>query len=120
MLLSHLQLANDTIFFGYDKEESFLVLSHVLPSSNPCQALRGKCQIFGLIMSQTSGKDGLAGLVGCEIDTYPSSYLGLPLGRNQKCFTFWNSIREKVQKRLGNWKRSFFFKGGRLTLFVLF
>ena len=46
----------------------------------------------------------------------PLTYLGLPLGATFKKKTVWNSMVEKVEKRLAGWKRFYLSKGRRLTL----
>ncbi|KAL4595448.1 hypothetical protein ACB092_12G092200 [Castanea dentata] len=43
-------------------------------------------------------------------------YLGMPLGAHYKNSSIWNSIIEKMEKRLAGWKRLYLSKGGRLTL----
>ena len=58
----------------------------------------------------------LADLVGCEAGAWPITYLGMPLGGNPYCRSFWESVITKVAKRLDGWKRAFLSKGGRLTL----
>ena len=58
----------------------------------------------------------LADSVGCEMGTWPTKYLGMPLGGNPCSGTFWDPVLSKVAKRLDGWKRAFLSKGGRLTL----
>lgn len=102
MSLSHLQFADDTIFFCSEKEESFFILSHILAFFEAMSRLkinRGKCQVLGLNCTpQKVGK--LAALVGCDIGSFLSSHLGLPLGHNPRNFSFWNLVVDKVRKRL--------------------
>ena len=54
--------------------------------------------------------------LGCKIGSLLSTYLGLPLGVGHKSEVVWDSIEERMWKRLALWKRNFFSKGGRLTL----
>ena len=58
----------------------------------------------------------LADSVGCEVGFWPTTYLGMPLGGNPCCRSFWEPVISKVSKRLDGWKRTFLSKGGRLTL----
>ena len=46
----------------------------------------------------------------------PMKYLGLPLGAKFKKKTIWNSILEKMERRLVGWKQLYLSKGGRVTL----
>ena len=43
-------------------------------------------------------------------------YLGLSLGAKFKFKDIWHLVLEKVERRLGSWKRSYVSKGVRLTL----
>ena len=43
-------------------------------------------------------------------------YLALPLGAKFKDKTIWNSILEKMERRLAGWKRLYLSKGDRVTL----
>ena len=43
-------------------------------------------------------------------------YLGLPLGAKFKDKTIWNSILEKMERRLASWKRLYLSKGDRVIL----
>ena len=54
--------------------------------------------------------------LGCRIGSLPSSYLGLPLGVGHKAVIVWDSVEERMRKRLALWKISYISKGGRITL----
>ena len=43
--------------------------------------------------------------VGCQRETLPTKYLGLPLGAKFKERSIWNPILEKMERRLAGWKR---------------
>ena len=60
--------------------------------------------------------DALTVELGCRIGHFPTTYLGLPFGVANKFVAIWDSIEEKIQKRLALWKRNFISKGGRTTL----
>jgi hypothetical protein len=44
------------------------------------------------------------------------TYLGPPLGSPFKSKVVWNTIMEKVERRLSKWKKIYLSNGGRLTL----
>lgn len=50
------------------------------------------------------------------VGTRPREYLGPHLGGNPGYSVFWDSVVEKVEKRLAGWKRAFLSKGEKLTL----
>ena len=78
----HLQFADDTIFFMDSEEVSFkdlLIVLGLLCSASGLKINMGKSTIFG------SGIDvdivsSMAESVGCEVGTWLTNYLGLPLG----------------------------------------
>ena len=41
------------------------------------------------------------------------------MGANPRTIQFWEPIIEKIERRLGGWKRAFLSRGGRLTLIQL-
>ena len=60
-------------------------------------------------------KKGYA-VLNCRVSKWPLSYLGLPLGGNLKSKVFWDSVVEKVARRLDGWKTPCLSLGGRITL----
>ena len=54
--------------------------------------------------------------LSCGIGSFPSSYLGLPLGAPHKAIGVWHSVEERFRKRLASWKMQYISKGGRITL----
>lgn len=68
-----------------------------------------KCQIMGLNYDHVKVSEW-AKQVGCELQDFPTSYSGLPLGDNPRQISSWRP-RGRGEKR-----RSFFSKGGKLTL----
>jgi hypothetical protein len=59
---------------------------------------------------------GLARILGCRVPSLPVKYLGLPLGAPFKAKSVWNSIIEKMERKLAGWKRLHLNRGGRVTL----
>ena len=114
----HLQFADDTIFFMDLEEVSFkdlLIVLGLLCSASGLKINMGKSTIFG------SGIDvdivsSMAESVGCEVGTWLTNYLGLPLGGYPRSLDFWDPVIGKVGKRLDGGKMTFLSKGARLTL----
>ena len=42
----------------------------------------------------------LAEIFGCKVGTLPMSYLGMPLGASHNSPSIWNSILEKIERKL--------------------
>ncbi|VVA31869.1 Hypothetical predicted protein, partial [Prunus dulcis] len=116
--VSHLQFADDTIFFLDGKEEYWLNLLQMLKLFCDVSGMKinkAKSCILGINFSIET-LNNMAGSWGCEVGCWPMVYLGLPLGGNPRALNFWNPVLDKVEKRLQRWKRACLSKGGRLTL----
>ena len=42
----------------------------------------------------------LVEILGCKVGTLPMSYLGMPLGASHNSPSIWNSILEKIERKL--------------------
>ena len=51
-----------------------------------------------------------------KVSDWPILYLGLPLGGNPKACGFWNSVVERISRRLDGWKKAYLSFEGRITL----
>ena len=69
-----------------------------------------------ILVGTVSNVETLAIEFGCGVGSLPTTYLGLPLGAPHKSVGIWDSIEERLNKRLASWKRQYICKGGRLTL----
>ena len=67
-------------------------------------------------LGRVENVDDLAGELGCKVGSFPSSYLGMPLGASFNSVAAWDGIEERFRKRLAMWKRQYVSKGGRITL----
>ncbi|RVX15688.1 Transposon TX1 uncharacterized 149 kDa protein [Vitis vinifera] len=88
--VSHLQFADDTIFFSNTREEDL-------------QTLKSLLLAFGHIS-------------GLKASGWPILYLGLPLGGNPRAGGFWDPVIERISRRLDGWKKAYLSFGGRITL----
>jgi len=115
--VSHILLADDTIVFCDNDCEQILNLRCILIWFQVVSGLRvNLAKSVILLVGQVNNILLLAGLLGCKIDSFPSSYLGLPLGAKFKEKAIWDPIISRFEKRLSGWKSFFLSKGGRLTL----
>ncbi|KAM7481515.1 hypothetical protein LguiB_006098 [Lonicera macranthoides] len=116
--LSHLQFADDTIFFLSKNEEKIGNLMGILDIFGYASGLkinRSKTKIVGINVEEEDMRV-LAGRIGCSMGCWPMSYLGLPLGDNPMKASFWNTVVENIGKRLKGWYKGCILRGGKLTL----
>ncbi|RVW36137.1 putative ribonuclease H protein [Vitis vinifera] len=93
--VSHLQFANDTIFFSSTREEDLLTLKSVL-------------LVFGHIS-------------GLKVNLDKSFWVAHTLpgpssGWEPKSGRFWDPVIERISSRLDGWKKAYLSFGGRITL----
>lgn len=58
----------------------------------------------------------LARILGCGVSSLSVKYLGLSLEASYKAKHIWDSVIDKVENRLANWKILYLSKGGKVTL----
>ena len=116
--VSHLQFADNTLFFIKEDENSIRTLYSSLKTFSAVSRLKinfGKISMLGINLEEEEVTYP-ADLVECSVGVWPAKYLGLPLGGNPKKKTLWEPVVIKVAKRLDRWKRAFLSRSGRLTL----
>ena len=113
---SHLLFAHDTIVFCVNDYEQILNLRCVLIWFQAVSGLRVNLAKSAILpVGQVNNIFLLTGLLGCKIDSFPTSYLGLPLGAKFKEKDIWDSIFSRFKKRLSGWKSSYLIKGGKIN-----
>lgn len=112
--VTHLQFADDTIFFLKDNDQNWANLNSILESFCFISGLKlnkAKCSLVG-INSESSNVERLTAVFGYGVGSWPLKYLGLPLGGNLKAVSFWTPVVERVEKSLKGWKKAFLSRGG--------
>ncbi|GJS73367.1 reverse transcriptase domain, reverse transcriptase zinc-binding domain protein [Tanacetum coccineum] len=116
--MSHLQYADDTIFFGEWNKENAKSLMCILKCFEEVSDLRvnfNKSKLYGV--GVTGGEIvEMARWMSCGVGELPITYLGLPIGVCMRRTCAWNPVVEKFKKRLADWKAKTMSFGGRLTL----
>ena len=111
--VSHLQFANDTIFFSKAYMEELQNLKLIMLVFEKLSGL--KINLDKSTLSKINISQGLiislASMLEQKVLDWPWTYLGLPLGGNAKAIVFWDPMIDKVLRRLDGWKRLFCLKG---------
>ncbi|XP_071689538.1 uncharacterized protein [Rutidosis leptorrhynchoides] len=116
--LSHLQFADDTIFFGEWRSQNFCNLMKILKCYKNLSGLKinfHKSVLYGVGVASID-IEGLASRVGCKVGDLPFIYLGLSVDKNMSKEQSWKPVIEKFYLKLSNWKARSISYGGRLTL----
>ncbi|RVW20051.1 hypothetical protein CK203_115113 [Vitis vinifera] len=116
--VSHLQFADDTIFFSNTCEEELQTLKSLLLVFRHISGLKvnlDKSYLFGINLDQNH-LSRLVELLDCKASDWPILYLGLPLGENPKACGFWDPIIERISRRLDGWQKAYLSFEGRMAL----
>ena len=113
---SILQFADDTIFFSKASLEHLQILKIIILVFGQVSGLKinlEKSSILGINRSKEM-VSRLASSMDCQEMDWPLSYSygGLPLRENPNTKGFWDSVVEKVARRLDGWKKAFLSLGG--------
>ncbi|CAN1823558.1 Putative ribonuclease H protein At1g65750 [Linum perenne] len=115
--INHLLYADDTLLFCEAEEEQVRNLFAILLCFQAVSGLRinfKKRSLFAIgcvpdinIFSQ---------IFGCKVESFPTSYLGLPLGGNPSSVAMRDPVLNNTLARLSSWKVRHLSFGGRLVL----
>lgn len=67
-------------------------------------------------VNQVGNLQELTEVLGCQMDSLPTKYLGLLLEAKNKELELWNGVLERCEKKLSRWKSQYLSLGGRSTL----
>jgi hypothetical protein len=96
--------------------ENFLHIRMVLTYFEVVTGLKlnmGKSEVVP--MGDVGNVADFADILCCNIGSFPTTYLGLPLWASFKDLSVWNPILEKMERRLSGRKKLYLSRGGRLT-----
>ncbi|CAN1805032.1 Putative ribonuclease H protein At1g65750 [Linum perenne] len=115
--VTHVLYADDTMIFCEADESQIVTLMATLVCFKVVSGLRvnyHKSRMFPV--GDVPNAEALAERFGCEMGSFPSLYLGLPLGVRAVSKALWDPVVSCVTKRLSVWKSRLLSFGGRLTL----
>ncbi|RVW90069.1 putative ribonuclease H protein [Vitis vinifera] len=111
--VSHLQFADDTIFFSNTREEDLQTLKSLLLAFGHISGLKvnlDKSNIYGINLDQAH-ISRLAETLECKASGWPILYLGLPLGGNPRAGGFWDPLPASVAAKIERLQRDFLWSG---------
>ncbi|GKA06940.1 hypothetical protein Tco_0686164, partial [Tanacetum coccineum] len=106
VVVSHLQYADDTIFFGEWNKENAKALMCILKCFEEVSGLHvnyNKSKLFGVRVNDVELRE-MARWMRCGLGEFPFTYLGLPIRENIRRVGAWNVMVEKSKNRLPDWK----------------
>jgi hypothetical protein len=116
--LSILQYADDTIIFMEHDIEKARNLKLILTAFEQLSGLKinfHKSELFCFGEAQDDASL-YADIFGCELGSFPISYLGIPIHFRRLTLSEWKFVEDRIQKRLSSWKGKLLSLGGRLVL----
>uniref|UniRef100_A0A2N9HQT2 Reverse transcriptase domain-containing protein n=1 Tax=Fagus sylvatica TaxID=28930 RepID=A0A2N9HQT2_FAGSY len=115
--ISHLLFADDTIVLCDAAPEQVFHIRKVLSCFEAITGLHVNLAKSEMVpVGVVDSMQPLADLLCCRVGVLPMLYLGMPLGAQYKALNVWNSVLEKIERRLASWQTLYLSKGGRLTL----
>lgn len=100
LLVSCLQFADDTIFFGDASIHNILTLKSILRCFEIASGLRVNFLNSSLasVNIERTNLLVLADTLNCKLMEIPLTYLGLPVGANPRKLSTWKPVIERVKK----------------------
>ncbi|GKU91159.1 hypothetical protein SLEP1_g5069 [Rubroshorea leprosula] len=117
-MVSHLQFADDTIFFGEATEDNIRVVKSIMRIFEMASGLKinfGKSQLLGVEVD-SDWKVRMACILCCKEGKFPFKYLGVPVGGNHRRLAMWQPLLRSFRKKLSTWKGKHLSIGVRIML----
>ncbi|GKV49208.1 hypothetical protein SLEP1_g55970 [Rubroshorea leprosula] len=117
-MVTHLQFADDTIFFGEATEDNIRVIKSIMRIFEMASGLKinfGKSQLMGVEVD-SDWKVRMACILYCKEGKLPFKYLGVPVGGNHRRLAMWQPLLTSFRKKLSSWKGKHLSIGGRIML----
>ncbi|GKV38639.1 hypothetical protein SLEP1_g46528 [Rubroshorea leprosula] len=118
VMVTHLQFADDTIFFGDATEDNIWVIKCIMWTFELALGLKinfRKSQLIGVGVDQNWCAK-MAFQLCCKEGKLPFRYLEIPIGGNHRRRAMWQPMVESVRKKLASWRGRYLSMGGHITL----
>ena len=103
LVISHLLYADDTIIFYEANSEQLMCLRWTLMWFEAFSGLKINLNKSVIIpLGRVDNVELLAAELGCGVGSLPTTYLGLPLGAPHRALRVWDSMEERLRKRLSS------------------
>ena len=117
LMVTHLLFADDTLIFCDASASQVEYLREILAYFEAVSGLHINLPKLELVpVGEVTNMGELVALLCFSQSSLPMTYLGLPLGTKFKDKAIWNSILERMERRLTSWKQLYLSKGGKITL----
>ncbi|WMV47891.1 hypothetical protein MTR67_041276 [Solanum verrucosum] len=114
--ISHKQYADDTLVFCEAEKEQLKHLRVIFILFEAVSGLHINWEkSFIYPVNEVPEISTLANILGGKIGELPTTYLRMPLGAKSKSMNIWNSMVERCEKKLVNWRSQYLSLGGRVT-----
>ena len=103
----HQQFLDDSIVMGEASVRNARNIKNALEDYGQAsgQTINQNKSVIYFINVNDNRQNKIKRIIGCEIGTLPSSYLGLPLCMDPPEI-FWSSLIDKIHSKLAGWKGS--------------
>ena len=97
MEVSHLLFADDTLIFCEPKVEQLRNLRCLLLCFEAVSGVENKFVKSVIVpIGEVEDMESLSRILGCGVESFPLTYLGLPLGAPYRDSSIWNKVIEKM------------------------
>ncbi|GAU14707.1 hypothetical protein TSUD_203560 [Trifolium subterraneum] len=116
--VSHLQFADDTLLMGTNCWANVRALRAVLVLFETMSGLKVNFNKSMLVRVNIpdSWLGEVASALGCRVGKIHFLYMGLHIGGDPRCLSFWEPVLTRLKRQLSGWKSRFLSFGGRLVL----
>ncbi|GKU89286.1 hypothetical protein SLEP1_g3443 [Rubroshorea leprosula] len=118
MEVTHLQFANDSIFFCEASDENIKTIKGILRTFELVSRLKVnffKSALYGINVKSEEISEWAESL-NCVEGSIPFKYLGIPVGANPRNLSAWTPVVDCLRRKLSNWKCESLSFGGRIVL----